>query len=122
MLRFFVLAGVLLGVARCAAPPATSTVTSVPAEPSLPAGQRGTILALRVVPDSTGTPVQALLRRISGTTLPPGATEFIVRTDDGSTLAVVQPTDPALRRGSRVAILRGEQTQLTPRPDVTAAR
>jgi outer membrane lipoprotein SlyB len=41
--------------------------------------------------------------------------EYVVRTDDGATLAVVQPADPVLRAGVPVAIARGERATLAVR-------
>ena len=40
------------------------------------------------------------------------ATEFIVRTDDGATISVVQSNDASFRTGDRVVILRDDHTHL----------
>jgi hypothetical protein len=43
------------------------------------------------------------------------ATEYVVRTADGATLAIVQAANPALRPGSAVTILREERATLAAR-------
>jgi hypothetical protein len=40
------------------------------------------------------------------------STEFIVRTDDGATISVVQTNDTGFRTGDRVVILRDDRTHL----------
>ena len=47
--------------------------------------------------------------------VPAGDIEYVVRTDDGATLAIVQPANPALRPGLPVTIIRGEHTFLAVR-------
>jgi outer membrane lipoprotein SlyB len=47
--------------------------------------------------------------------VPAGDMEYVVRTDDGATLAVVQPADPVLRAGVPIAIARGERATLAVR-------
>ena len=43
------------------------------------------------------------------------ATEYVVRTADGATLAIVQAANPALRPGSAVTVLREERATLAAR-------
>ena len=42
--------------------------------------------------------------------------EFIVRSDEGATLSIVQANEPGFRKGDRVVILRDDRTRLA-RPD-----
>ena len=56
---------------------------------------------LRVGPDATSTPA--------------GDAEYVVRTDDGATLAIVQPADPGLRPGASVIVTQGERATLAAR-------
>ena len=123
MLRFFASAGLLLSLAGCAA--AVVRPAAVPASAALrpgPDADQGTIIALRPVPTGDSQPVAGLLRQLGPTAPAAGAMEFIVQADDGTTLSVVQPAEPALRRGSRVGIERGAQTRIDARSDVAAAR
>ncbi len=43
------------------------------------------------------------------------ATEYVVRTADGATLAIVQAANPALRPGAAVTVLREERATLAAR-------
>ena len=45
--------------------------------------------------------------------------EFIVRTDDGATLSIVQTNEPGFRTGDRVVIIRDDLTHLA-RPNPQA--
>jgi hypothetical protein len=56
---------------------------------------------LRVGPDLVPTPT--------------GNAEYVVRTDDGTTLAIVQPADPGLRPGALVILSQGERATLAAR-------
>jgi outer membrane lipoprotein SlyB len=56
---------------------------------------------LRIDPDAAPTPA--------------GSAEYVVRTDDGATVAIVQAADPALRPGASVIIGRGERATLAVR-------
>ncbi|MGH7122633.1 MAG: hypothetical protein ACREFP_27185 [Acetobacteraceae bacterium] len=47
-------------------------------------------------------------------TMPGGASEFIVRVDDGQTISVIQGDALRLRRGERVMIVHGAETRLAP--------
>jgi hypothetical protein len=42
----------------------------------------------------------------------PALVEFIVRTDDGATLSIVQTNQPGFRKGDRVIIFRDDRTRL----------
>ena len=122
MLRFLASACLLAALTGCAAPrPAPAPPSVAVARPAT--AERGTILVVRPVPVHAPQPVQVLLRRLgSGDAMLAGTAEFIVRSDAGATLAVVQPADPALRPGQRVSIARGTPTLLDPLPDSVAAR
>lgn len=56
-------------------------------------------------------------RTSSGATKPAESkpmVEFIVRTEDGTTLSIVQANDTDFRLGDRVVILRTNETRLAP--------
>jgi hypothetical protein len=116
LLRFFVSVSLVAVLAGCASPappaPAPAPVTAAAA------GLRGTIVAIRRVPAAL-LPVRldwpAADRQQSGS-------EFIVKLDDGSTLAVVQPGPAELQIGQRVGIVRGEPARLIALPHTLAAR
>ncbi len=110
MLRFFALAGLPALLAGCAAQPPHIRADARP----LPAGARGTVVAVRAVPGTAPQPVQLLFDRLGAVTPLRGVTEFIVRTDAGDTVAVVQPTTSGLHPGDRVDIRRGVQTRIDP--------
>ena len=96
----------LLALASCAPSPAPSSA-SAPKNPA-----HAIIVTVRpVLPGDTRA--AALLRDSRDTTpTPAGTTEYILRTEDGGTLAVVQAADPALRPGAAVTVGRGERTTL----------
>lgn len=110
MLRFFVLAGLPALLAGCAA---QHPHIQAGARPSS-AGTRGTIVAMRAVPGTAPQPVQLLFDRLGAVVPLRGVTEFIVRTDAGDTVAVVQPATAGLHPGDRVDIERGLQTRIDP--------
>lgn len=119
MLRFFVSASVLAGLAGCAAPaPVTAPPAAVPAAMQ-PAMQQGIILAVRPLHAITLLPVRL---GWPGTDRQQNGAEFIVKLDDGSTLAVVQQGPSQLHAGQRVGILRGEPTRLVALPQKLAVR
>ena len=100
----------LLALASCTPskpPPATVEVKNQ---------AHAVILTIRPVP--VGDPRTAGLlnagtdRASSGSAEYPGSAEYIVRTDDGATLAIVQAADPGLRPGADVIISRGERATL----------
>jgi hypothetical protein len=47
--------------------------------------------------------------------VPAGGVEYVVRTDGGATLAIVQPDTTGLRPGASVAVIRGERAALAAR-------
>jgi hypothetical protein len=101
------------GVAGCA--PATPPKAAVQAAPS----GTGTILAVREVGGhAAAEPLRAaLLSDGSGYDGGNGSqVEFIVRSDEGATLSIVQANEPGFRKGDRVVILRDDRTRLA-RPD-----
>ena len=119
-MRFAFWAGALalLGVAGCA-PAVTTTATpaAATARPSPSGG--GTILSMRPVRSrSDRAPWRAaLLADASGTTTARDdgsseLTEFIVRTDGGSTISVVQSNAPGFRPGDRVFIVNDGHTRI----------
>jgi outer membrane lipoprotein SlyB len=59
--------------------------------------------------------IAGLLRADAGPTGSAAEAEYVVRTDDGATVAIVQAADPALRPGASVTIGRGEQATLAAR-------
>ena len=87
----------------------------------------GVILAVRPVPVGTMEPVPVgTMEPVPVGTMEPGPVgnierppagtmEYVVRTEDGATVAVVQPADPRLRQGMPVAIGRGERATLAAR-------
>jgi len=61
------------------------------------------------------TPVQTVLLAgavASSDDAGPSLVEFIVRTDDGATLSIVQTNDTGFRTGDRVVIVRDGRTRL----------
>jgi len=78
------------------------------------AGLRGIILAMRPVPTANAAPARVLL---SGLDAPNGIDaasvyEFIIRTDDGSTISIVQPRMNGMHAGEPVTIVRGAETRI----------
>ena len=47
--------------------------------------------------------------------VPVGGVEYVVRTDDGATLAIVQPDTTGLRPGASVTVIRGDRATLAAR-------
>ncbi len=107
----------LLMLAGCAMHTEQPTPT-VQAAPTPPAGVSGTILAMRPVPTEAPGPTRILLSSLGG----PGANsdahvyEFIVRTQSGTTLSIVQPQTGDLRPGEHVSILSGAETRIDAAP------
>lgn len=115
----------LLLLAGCAA----HTEQPVPkAQTAPPAGLPGTILAMRPVPAEAPEPARILLSSLGTRSAaaedrhgddPHGDNhifEFIVRTESGTTISVVQPRANGLHPGERVSILRGVQTRIDAPP------
>ena len=97
----------VLTLASCApgGPSVASRDTKSPAQ--------GIVLTVRPVPAGDARAAD-LLR--AGT--PPAvatATEYVVRTTDGATLAIVQAANPALHPGAAVTILREDRATLAAR-------
>jgi len=98
---------VVLALAACApsGPSAVSRESKSPAQ--------AVVLTARPVP-ATDTRVADLLH--TGAMRPDAAaTEYVVRTADGTTLAIVQAADPALRPGVAVTVRRDERAVLAAR-------
>jgi outer membrane lipoprotein SlyB len=111
--------GVLLGLAACTVTPSTKAATVSAGEAS-PTIAYGTIRAIRLVAAPSGSPRTDILGAI-GTALlsgvDPGAgqrTEYIVATDDGRTVSVVQARRSALAVGQRVELLPGDTLRPAP--------
>ena len=87
-------------------------------QPAAPRADTGVILSMRTVSGySMQEPWLAAFRANAGATSVPADTslvEFIVRTDDGSTLSIVQPNVLKFRAGDRVVILHENETHLVP--------
>ncbi|MGC1408206.1 MAG: hypothetical protein WA864_04565 [Acetobacteraceae bacterium] len=100
----------LAGVAGCA-----------PAKPPPPAAVQpasvstGKILSMRgVAAHASQDPLRAAMLT-TGASPSDGSgslVEFIVRTDDGATLSIVQTNEPGFRTGDRVVIMRDDLTHL----------
>lgn len=99
----------ILALASCASP----TPKAVVADTKSP--DQGIILAIR--PVQVGDPRAAGLLRVGPDAAPnpAGNAEYVVRTGDGATVAIMQRADPALRPGTQVAIGRGERATLVAR-------
>lgn len=111
----------LLVLAGCAArtepPPApkaqAAPVPKAQAAP-VPAGVPGVILAMRPVAPENPEPAHILL---AGLGTPDAFAhgqvfEFIVRTDSGAMISIVQPRTGGLHAGEHVSILRGAETRI----------
>jgi outer membrane lipoprotein SlyB len=115
----------MVAVAGCAP---TNPVTPASTTTGQPAAARnGTILSMRKVTVPAGQDSwrkqlvgSSDLQRAGDSNAAP-LTEFIVRTDDGTTLSIVQANALGLHPGDRVVILRGTGTHLA-RPDAAEQR
>jgi hypothetical protein len=96
------------GATGCAAP-APPKIEAAPA--SVPTA---TILSIRTVTTyASDGPLRAALPADAGPARPSsGLTEFIVRTDEGAMLSIVQANEAGFRSGDRVVILRDGTTRL----------
>jgi len=79
-----------------------------------PAGVPGTILAMRPVPTDPLEPTRVLLSSLGGQNAQADSAvyEFIVRTESGTTMSIVQPLTNGLHPGEHVSILRGAETRI----------
>ncbi|HTW69071.1 MAG TPA: hypothetical protein VME47_04215 [Acetobacteraceae bacterium] len=104
---------VLALLCGCAAPP-QPPVRNVQT-PAANTGLSGTILAVHPVPLASVQRVQALLSGADPQHGPVAGdlAEFIVRTGDGTTIAVVQPETANLRPGEQVSIVTGESPHIS---------
>jgi outer membrane lipoprotein SlyB len=99
----------LSGIAGCA-----------PAKPPPPAAVQpasvstGTILSMRAVAArASQDPLRAAMLTTGASPNDSSrSVEFIVRTDDGATLSIVQTNEPGFRTGDRVVIMRDDLTHL----------
>jgi hypothetical protein len=109
---------VLLLLAGCAThaeqPAPIAQAALVAPAPPPPAGVHGTILAMRPVPAEPRGPARILLSSLGGSdTFADGHIfEFIVRTENGTTISIVQPQTDGLHTGERVSILGGAETRI----------
>jgi hypothetical protein len=109
----------LAGSAGCSASNSPSPGAAAPVA-HVASGKGGRILSMRPVTLRTGQDTwRAVLLADTGAAnaAEPGntaLTEFIVRSDDGATLSIVQANTPGFRPGDRVTILQGENTRLAP--------
>jgi outer membrane lipoprotein SlyB len=100
----------LAGAAGCAPAKPPSPAAVQPASVST-----GTILSMRAVAArASQDPLRAAMLTTGGSPNDGGRSlvEFIVRTDDGATLSIVQTNEPGFRSGDRVVIIRDDQTHL----------
>lgn len=97
-------------LAGCAPPAPPPSVQATPQAPLL----KGTILAMRAVPEASPEAVGVLLSDfgIRQASVAGGTYEFIVRTTDDTTLAIVQPHTTGLYPGEHVSILPGPQPRI----------
>jgi hypothetical protein len=79
-----------------------------------PAGDPGIILAMRPVRADSPEPARILLSGLDahGAFADGQVFEFIVRTESGTTIAIVQPRASGLRPGEHVSILHGTETRI----------
>jgi hypothetical protein len=108
---------VLLLLAGCAThteQPVPKAQNAPPARLTAPAGMRGTILAMRPVPTETPVLSRILLSGLGtpGNSARDHVFEFIVRTETGTTISIVQPQTGNLRAGGHVSIVRGAETRI----------
>lgn len=109
---------VLLLLGGCAThpeQPAAKADQTVPkAQIAPPAGVPGTILAMRPVPAGSSGAARILLAGLGtqGTAVDEHVFEFIVRTESGTTMSIVQPLTNGLRAGEHVSISRGAETRI----------
>jgi outer membrane lipoprotein SlyB len=105
------LPALLMLLAGCTA----STPQVLPKAASAPVrGIRGTILAMRPVTAEPAGPARIVLSglAVQDTVVDDHAYEFIVRTESGTTISVVQPRISDLHAGERVSILPGAETRI----------
>ena len=97
-------------VAACTGGCAPANSPKIDAQPA--PSTTGEILAVRpIAPPPPDGPVRAALP-VGVDSGQRASVEFIVRTDDGSTLSIVQNNGPGFQAGDRVVILRGDRTRL----------
>jgi outer membrane lipoprotein SlyB len=111
--------GVLLGLAACTVTPHRKVETGAASGTSAMAAH-GTIRAVRLVAAPGGSPRNDILGAI-GTALLSGVdpqsnrrTEYIVETDDGQTISIVQAQAAVLAVGQRVELLPGDVLRAVP--------
>jgi hypothetical protein len=94
---------VLAGCAQHAVRPATEAATPSPI--------RATVVAIRHLPTTTtGAPVLQAIG--SKPTAGAAGAEYILRTEDGRLISLVQPDDPAVKRGDQVVLVDGQRLRL----------
>jgi hypothetical protein len=82
-----------------------------------PAGMAGIVLAMRPVPAERPGPARVVLAGLGtpGSVSADHVYEFIVRTESGTTISIVQPRTNDLHTGEQVSILRGASTRIDAR-------
>lgn len=85
---------------------------SPPPPPAAPALELGTIVSVRPVLAPPAAAARILIAAPGDGATERRAFEFIIRTDDGRTLSVVQSNDANFRIGDRVALTAGARTRL----------
>jgi hypothetical protein len=101
----------LIALAGCASPKPAEVV----AQPA-PANGSATILSMRTVQrNPAATPIRTVLlaESVGSNDTGEALVEFIVRTDDGAVLSIVQTNESGFRNGDRVVIVRDTRTHLT---------
>ncbi len=111
----------LLLLAGCAMHPETPVEKAKITLPAAPLPKpHGTILAMRPVPAEARDPARVVLAGLGtkGTIVEGQIFEFIVRTEYGTTISIVQPQSGGLHPGERVSIVQGAETRIdAPLPD-----
>ncbi len=121
MVHFAILAaGTFVLLAACATNGVPQTAASQKA-PNQAAGEpagslaHAVILTVRPVPRTESGAVRLLPIGIDQASVLPSSAEYIVQTDDGTTLAIVQPAQPGLHPGQDVTISRADRATLITR-------
>ena len=90
--------------------PESAPLAAKPEQEAGPA--HAVILTVRLVPPVTSSAANLLRTASDAPPHPADTAEYIVRTDEGATLAIVQPADPGLRPGQGVTVGRAEPVSL----------
>ena len=96
-----------VSLAMCAPAPSSKVLV-----PPAPFASGRILLARPVAAPAADGPLRAVLFEEAGGAGQAAPVEFIVRTDDGLTLSIVQDNGPGFQAGDRVVILRGDRARL----------